>query len=127
MSCLFRTLSLLLLLIGGSVASVLPENTAPDPLTLTCGTGITLGNHPTTQFSWQAWDATAVRADSGSVDDQGVYHPGGWHAQDDLPLQGSGSLMMKIDNYAVRVCVTGSSPDDEVCAVCDPFASASAP
>lgn len=127
MSCLFRTLSLLLLLIGGSVASIMPENAAPDPLALTCSTGVTLGNHPTTQFTWQAWDGATVRADSGSVDELGVYNPGGWYGQDDLPLQGSGSFMMKVGNYAVRVCVMGSSPDDAVCAVCDPFASASAP
>lgn len=121
MHCLFRLIGLLSVLIGGSLmVAPAPQPPRPVIVTLTCDIGF-VGYRPFTQFAWQTQHATTVRAESGHVDAQNQFYPGGWYVADDLPPQGSSDFSMKIDNYAVRVCITAPEvPAGPVCAVCNP-------
>jgi hypothetical protein len=122
MSCFFRLISLLGLLIGGSVASVQLQTAEPEIVSLTCSQGVVMGYRPQVQFAWQTQHAKTVRAESGYVDAAGAFHPGSWHKREDLPPQGAGSFLMKLANNAVRVCITApASLSEPVCEVCIPY------
>lgn len=119
MQCFFRALGALGLFIGGGMVG-LPTHTAePDIVALTCSDTVLMGYRPAVQYAWRTQHAAAVRTESGYLDAQNVFHPGRWHVVDDLPPQGDGIFLMKINNYAVRVCITApESGPDLVCAVC---------
>lgn len=71
-------------------------------------------------FEWETRGRGHISFASGAVDEAGIFHPGGWQTETDLPAIGSSSFRIKIGNYAARLCI-----EDErfrpVCAVCDPF------
>lgn len=83
------------------------------------------GGHETSpyisyQFIWETEHAVRVSLESGYIQD-GVFYGGGWHYQDNLPPNGTGGFMPKIQNYAARLCVVepvvvGAT----ICAVCNP-------
>lgn len=123
-TCFARALIVLGLLAGAGFAYVLqwPVLTDKPSITeLTCDDGVAMGYRPTLYFSWETQHATSVRAESGYLDEQDEFRPGGWHVSSDLPAQGSGSFFMRINNYAVRVCITEpASVTNPICAVCAP-------
>jgi hypothetical protein len=72
------------------------------------------------EFEWSTRGATNVTIESGAVED-GAFEPGGWDRSDDLPPNGSYSFIMKIGNYAARLCVqTDDTSTEAVCAICNP-------
>jgi hypothetical protein len=121
MPCLFRALGALCIFIGGGMAGLLSHAAEPDIVALACSQTVLMGYRPAVQYAWQTQYAATVRAESGYLDAQSVFHPGGWHVVDNLPPQGDSIFLMKINNYAVRVCITApESTTDPVCAVCVP-------
>jgi hypothetical protein len=120
MQCFFRALATLCLFTGGMIG-LLSHPSQPEIVVLTCSDTVLMGYRPAVQFAWRTQHAAAVRVESGYLDAQNGFYPGGWHAVDDLPPQGDGIFLMKINNYAVRVCITApESAADPVCAVCIP-------
>ncbi|MAS36499.1 MAG: hypothetical protein CL610_21020 [Anaerolineaceae bacterium] len=71
-------------------------------------------------FTWVTRGIGDIRLESGAIDEQGFFHPGGWHMETDLPASGSAGFRPKIDNYAARLCID-SPLAEPVCAVCNPF------
>lgn len=113
----FRLIGALDLLIVGVIGIQRPTAAPPVVTALTCQQEVDSGYRPALHFAWQTQHATAVRVESGYVDDQGTFMPGGWHIQENQPSQGEGWFLIKINNYAVRVCISAPA-DAAVCAVC---------
>jgi hypothetical protein len=77
-------------------------------------------------FEWETRGAGRISLASGAVDEQGVFRPGGWHSETDLPPAGASGFRIKIGNYAAQLCIEAAL-SEPVCAVCDPFDAQSCP
>jgi hypothetical protein len=105
-----------------SVAPTVPTVDLSQPAILTfTGREETCMDHvPCAAFEWTTRGATSVTIESGAVEN-GLFEPGGWDRSDNLPPNGSYNFIMKIGNYAARLCFqTDDASAEALCAVCDP-------
>jgi hypothetical protein len=110
-----RLIGILLVLLGGCDwldATLSP----PKIVSFTVESYLCLGHEGCVAFHWQTHHADSVSLESGYLDDNGQFQPGGWYGADNLPATGSASFRMKINNYAGRLCVSATQ-----CMVCNPF------
>ncbi len=98
-----------------------PTTTQPEIVSLTCSTYRCM-NTGCVSFGWETRNAERVSLQSGYIED-GVFIPGSWRDDDDLPPNGSSSFRQKINNYAARVCIVDPASAEPVCAFCNPFDS----
>lgn len=93
----------------------------PKILTFTGSVERCMGYRGCATFHWETADAQRVSLESGYLE-AGVFHPGGWYVDDDLPPNGSSGFLPKINNYAARLCIVEPEPVGEpVCAMCNPW------
>lgn len=93
---------------------------APAILSLTCSAYTCLTHEVCLTFSWQTQDAARVTLASGAFT-AGVFVPGGWHYQDNLPAAGTAGFEPKIDNAVGQLCVADAAGNIVVCATCAPL------
>lgn len=98
-----------------------PGSQLPEIVSFTGYTHVCVSYKACATFTWKTRYAQRVRLESGTIDDHGAFHPGGWHRNDDLPANGSEMFQLKIDNSAARLCVVAPATTRPVCAICDPF------
>jgi hypothetical protein len=93
----------------------------PQITTFTVSVELCMSHNACATFHWETVGAQRVSLESGSIED-GIFRPGGWHSDKDLPPNGSSGFIPKIDNYAGRLCIVMPEPVGEpVCAVCNPW------
>jgi hypothetical protein len=122
-------LAVTLLAVGWLLAPALQPDPTGEPavdlaqpaiLTFTGREEVCMDHVACAEFEWTTRGATNVTIESGAVED-GAFEPGGWDRSDDLPPNGSYNFIMKIGNYAARLCIqTDDASAQAVCAVCNP-------